>query len=1023
MRKYLVLLLIIFSEISISNAQTVADFVFLNTCFGDSVFMTSTSVSSNPILQTKWDIDSNGIFNDASGTNVKWLFPVYKAYKVGIQVITAVDTDFTYKTVTMLPRPLANFDIDFPRQCLLNFFTYTNKSTISSGSMKYFWDLGNGITTSTATDTTATYGAVGDYNVKLVVTSDKGCKDSITHTVTIVANTEADFLINDSAQCLVGNSFIFSGNSILCSPQLFSSWDLNGDGTFGDSNNIDPLPHIFTTPGTYKIGYMVMTSSDTDTIYKNVYVYPSPSVSFAITSDSGQCLSGNSFTFSNSSVLGGSGSMSFFWSFGDGGTSTAIIPLPYSYTQTGTHIVKLVATSDKGCKDSAIVSARIYEQPNVKFSLSDTIACYTDVINFTNQSSIASPWTLSYFWDFGDGSTSTSTSPSYIYSAAGTYTAKLIAVSDSNCKDSFLQKIYLLNNSKARFSINSDTQCFKGNLFNFVENSVSCYAKISTLWDLDNDGQFDDATTNSVNYSFPAAGNYSVGLKVVTAVDSDIVYLPVVVLPSPNAGYMVNDSTQEIGGNSFVFTNTSTPLVSLSSFWDFGDSYTSTLTNPTHAYTSVGTFPVKLIVTHTSGCIDFFQRNMYVFSPLNVGFIANPVCSGDSMIFIDTSKSGSPIVSIEWDFNNDHVYDDTGSIIKYRFPGPGGYLVGLKVTSTSTSDSIYKMVTVYSNPSVDFSFTETCQNSSVKFIDQSTSVDNIVKYYWDFDNNGTVDDSSGKMPSYIFKIPGVNLVKLTVVTDKNCKSFVVKGVKVYYQPNADFTAFNACDGDSVSIINNSTIISDTILNFLWNYGDGKDGIIRYDHKHLYSNAGTYTIRLIALSVKGCRDTVIKNVRVYNKPALNLSFSGPTTFYDGYSVTITANGTFDSTIWSHGPTTAAVTVNQSGVYKVRAVDSNGCNAFDSATVTVIKVDKFVAVDVITPNGDNINDYWVIRDLGYYSPVEISIFNRYGDLIYHSNDYKNDWDGKSDGKDLPEGAYYFVAKTKQNSVIKGTINILR
>ncbi|HPD66188.1 MAG TPA: PKD domain-containing protein [Bacteroidia bacterium] len=1023
MRKYLVLLLIIFSEISLTKAQTVADFVFLNVCFGDSVTLSSTSTSTNTILQINWDIDSNGAFTDATGATVKWLFPVYKTYVVGIQVISNADTDVVYKQVSMYPVPKAAFDIDFPRQCLSNFFTYTNKSTIASGTMTYFWDLGNGITTNTATDTTATYGALGDYNVKLVATSDNGCKDSITKVVTIVPKTEADFTINDTDQCLVGNSFLFSGNSILCDAQIFSSWDLNGDGTFGDSNNVDPLTHIFTTPGTYKIGYMVITTSDTDSVYKFVNVYPSPAVSFGITSDSGQCLSGNLFTFSNSTVLGGTGTLSYFWSFGDGGTSTATLPLPYTYATTGSYIVKLVATSDKGCKDSAVVTARIYDQPSVDFSITDTMFCYTDIISFTNQSTIPSPWTLSYVWDFGDGSTSTSTNPSYGYVTAGTYNVKLIATSDSNCTDSVIKKIYLFDSTQARMTVIGDTQCLNGNTFTFTEKSVSCTTIVSTFWDLNNDGKFDDASTPTVNYSFPAAGTYNVGLKVITPVDSDSIYYTVVVLPSPVAAYVVNDSTQDFTGNNFLFNNASTPLASLTSLWDFGDGFTATSTHASHSYAAVGNYPVKLIVTHTNGCQDSVIHLMQVYSPIEAGFIANAVCSGDSMVFIDTSKSGSPIVQIEWDFNADLVFDTIGSTIKYKFPGPGGYLVGMKVTSTTTYATVYKMVTVYSNPAADFTYSETCQNSLTKFNDASTAVDPIVKYYWDFDNNGTVDDSSGKTPSKIFSTAGVNLVKLTVVTNKNCKSFVIKGVKVNFQPNADFTAVNVCDGDSVSILNNTTIVSDTILNFLWNYGDGSDGIILYDHKHLYQTAGSYTIRLIALTTKGCRDTATKIVTVYNKPALTLRFNGPTTFYDGYDVTITANGTFDSTIWSHGPLTPAVTVNQTGVYKVRVVDSNGCQISDSAVVKVIKVDKFVAVDVITPNGDNINDYWIIRDLGYYSPVELTIFNRYGDVIYNSKDYKNDWDGTRDGKEIPEGAYYYVVKTKQNTVFRGTINILR
>jgi gliding motility-associated-like protein len=93
------------------------------------------------------------------------------------------------------------------------------------------------------------------------------------------------------------------------------------------------------------------------------------------------------------------------------------------------------------------------------------------------------------------------------------------------------------------------------------------------------------------------------------------------------------------------------------------------------------------------------------------------------------------------------------------------------------------------------------------------------------------------------------------------------------------------------------------------------------------------------------------------------------------------------------------------------------------VTVIKVAKFIATDVITPNGDAINDLWIIKDFGYYAPIDVSIYNRLGDVLFTSNNYQNDWDGKTNGESLPEGAYYYIVRTKQGDVYKGTINIIR
>jgi|GEM_PF-538004 len=1024
MRKYLLMIVLIVIMSLNLNAQTNADFVFSHACFGDSLTLTSTSTSPNPILQTNWDIDSNGLFTDAATAIVKLKFAVDKNYVVGIQVITAVDTAVLYKTVDVYPKPVADFEIDFPKQCLSNFFTFTNKTTIRSGNMTYFWDLGDGSTTSIAKDTVHIYPAtVATYNVKLVVTSDNFCKDSITKQTTIVDSSKADFSINDSVQCLVGNNFLFTNTSLLCDPLTSLSWDLNGDGVFGDSSNVDPLPHIITTPGTYKIGLKITTTVSTDSFYKFVTVNPSPAAGFTITSDSGQCLAGNSFTFNNSSILGGAGTLSYNWNMGDGSASTLIIPAPYSYSSSGTYMVKLIATSDKGCKDSINKNVRIYEQPSVKFSVSDTIACFTNTFNFNNLSAIASPWTLSYYWDFDDGSNSTATNPSQIYSSAGTYNVKLIATSDSNCKDSFTQSIYAISNTLARVGVNNDTQCIKGNAYIFTGSEITCNPVISTTWDLDNDGIFDDAITTIVNHNFTTAGVYNVGYKVVTSADSDSVYVQVVVLASPVAGFTVNDTTQEITVNNFIFTNSSTPAGLITYLWDFADGSTAPTKDVTKIYSVTGTYPVKLIVTHSNLCKDSLSQNVYVFSPIDAGFIANAVCDGDSMTFTDTTVSGSPITSVGWDFDNDLVPELFGKTIKYKFPATGTYNVGVFVTSTTSADTLYKNVVVNALPTAAFTSNEACQGATTTLTSTATSTDLITKYYWDFDNNGTVDDSSGAVVSTTYPTAGTKLIRHSVLTQKGCKTEIIGGIKVNNIPNPDFSFINVCDGDSMPFINNSTILTDSIINFLWDYGDGFDAIIRHDHKHYFLTPGTYTVTLTALTNKGCKASINKPVTVYPKPALTLTFSGPTTFYDGYNVIITATGVFDSTIWSTGAKTPAITVTKTGTYTVTVKDSNGCSLKDSASIVAVKVDEFIAVDIITPNGDNINDLWIVKDVGYFSPVEVSIYNRYGDLLYTSNDYKNDWDGKRDGDNLPEGAYYYIVRTKQGDVYKGTLNIIR
>jgi gliding motility-associated-like protein len=71
----------------------------------------------------------------------------------------------------------------------------------------------------------------------------------------------------------------------------------------------------------------------------------------------------------------------------------------------------------------------------------------------------------------------------------------------------------------------------------------------------------------------------------------------------------------------------------------------------------------------------------------------------------------------------------------------------------------------------------------------------------------------------------------------------------------------------------------------------------------------------------------------------------------------------------------------------------------------------------------NDYWYISDLEQYGSIEVTVYNRFGQVVYHSNSYKNDWDGKWKGYPLPSASYYYLIKSSAKGFITGVVNIVR
>lgn len=118
------------------------------------------------------------------------------------------------------------------------------------------------------------------------------------------------------------------------------------------------------------------------------------------------------------------------------------------------------------------------------------------------------------------------------------------------------------------------------------------------------------------------------------------------------------------------------------------------------------------------------------------------------------------------------------------------------------------------------------------------------------------------------------------------------------------------------------------------------------------------------------------------------------------------------------TTIVVEVLESGI----DLDFDG---IDDACDDDVNTTVVVVPSGFTPNGDGINDLFVITSLSNYDKVELYIYNRYGNLVYESQQYENDWDGTSskNGMDLPDGTYFYVLKLDGQAENNGYVYINR
>lgn len=766
-------------------------------------------------------------------------------------------------TLVVNPKPSPNFTVNNSLQCQrYHNFTYTNTSSISSGTISSLqWKLGDG-TVSSSSPVSKKYSATGNYTVKLILTSNLGCIDSISKTVSLFVSGNPKFTINDSDQCLSGNSFQFTNSSTISSGSLTYQWQF-GDGN--TSTTTSPTKS-YASAGMYTVR-LISTSNNgcLDTALKSLRVYSKPSVSFTLNATA-LCFKGHNFTTTNSSS-NVDGALSYLWKFGDGNTSTTTTPTK-KYSSYGNYALRLIATSSFGCKDSQTTNVSVYPQASLKFTVNDSDQCLSgNSYVFTNNSTVPSG-TLSYTWDFGDASSSSSTSPTKSYASRGIYTVKLYSNTNNNCKDTASKPVRVYSQPSMSNTVNSLAQCLKGNDFQFTNTSSNTDGTLSYLWNYGTG----TASTQNLKVSYAQAGSYNVWLKGTSSFGCrDSVLKQVTVHPQAKVQFKVNDSDQCFYAHNFVFTNSSSVSSGTLSYqWSFGDGNTSTQSQPQKNYTFPGTYTVRLISITNQQCRDTAFKPVRVYASPQVDYTVNTATQclkGNRYQFTNASTSADGSMTYNWKFG-----DGINSAVmspSYIYKTDGDVNVTLiATTSFGCKDSAVKTMTILPKAAVRFAANDSDQcfrNNSFIFANTTNiSRGTINSYLWRF-GDGTTSTSAA--PGKVYSTYGTYAVQLEVLSNAICRDTLVKNIRVYAQPQ---TSFNSNPGlvsclnyNKFQLASTSTIAEGSLLSN-WSFGDGNKASGN-TATHSYASAGSYNLKLLSTSNFGCTDSLTKQVTVNPSP--------------------------------------------------------------------------------------------------------------------------------------------------------------
>ncbi len=604
-------------------------------------------------------------------------------------------------------------------------------------------------------------------------------------------------------------------------------------------------------------------------------------------------------------------------------------------------------------------------------------------------------------------------------------------------------------------------------------NNISDYCKndLTYEWDF-GDGSVISTEENPI-HEFPTndiSQTYFVTLTVTSTSDglTDSLTIPFRATSINPSFFAIEDcGVVTITNYSFICGSTFDLYPSFSYSWDFGDGNPLIITGSDqpsfdYTYTSSGSYNITLTMTDTnSGAQFILERPIAVSVGLQPNFTYFPDCF--DVQFINTSTFCDPIVSYEWDFGDGTpISSDVSPIHTYSTVGPHTVTLTVNdgmVTRTYTGD-------ITLTPDVttpDFSFSVVC--NEVNFVDRTDSCSDLT-YQWDFGDGSAIDTSEN--PVHVFEYDTTYQIILTVndgTEDFSVSNTITIASAFDYNAPEDLLVCSVDEsiGSAFSLVFQSDIILGNvdpnlpfrpIVTYHLTEVEAENGINAQsvdfintmDPQSLFArveeNLGCY--RVFPFEIKVEEIPIVNTIedinlcssqetsRLYDLSQLNARlFEG----LDQSNVNLTYHESEDDANQNLNPIInvnliagidTTVFTRAENIVEPSCFSINQFNLrLDNQNTDVDDICLLTFANVLTPNGDGANDTFFIDKIESFPNNRLTIYNRWGNKVYETLGYKNNWSGTYQGKPLPVATYYYIIELNDEEKRKhsGYISILR
>ncbi|MCK5415330.1 MAG: PKD domain-containing protein, partial [Thermoplasmata archaeon] len=846
------------------------------------------------------------IFGDtttASGDIVDHSYDHNGSYNV---TVVAVDDDgaLTYKTVRIIVGNTAPFAVARANKgYVLTFvdveFNATSSSDDDDNIATFAWDFGDG-RSAKGPIVSHNYTDDGTYVVTLTVT-DTGGTFGISTVTVIVGNREPVVGFIDIT-VLTGETAHLNGNLCWDRDGYIASymWDLGGGLVYTTAN----ATHSWESPGVKTIKLMIWDDDGaTNETSFNITVLNRSPVAVMTASPLKTTLAKPVHFNGNSSYDPDGTIVNWTWTFGDGYKGYGE-EVDHIYSVYGTYLATLTIRDDTGGINTTGVLITVRNQPpTASMNISLYTALTGETITFDgSNSSDPENQIANYYWSFGDGESDTGPVVTHAFADDGWYKVRLTVV-DQDSTSSFMETSIKVFNRMPIASAEVDPATVKTLEGVSFSGASSKDEDGSILWYKWSFGDGKMGFGETVVHVFLDDGVYSVALTVtdddggeaVTTVEVTVVNRAPFAVAGDDPQTRTGIPVRLDGRGSYDLDGT----ISLY-HWDFGDETTADGPVVTHAFPTYGTFLVTLTVTDDDGKTASGNLTVTVENVQPVASITGDtrILSGEVMELVGTSSYDldGNIVEYRWDLG-DGTGQEVGPIIEHSYNKFGTYEVTLTVEDDGGLTSSISMVVEVLNRRpvavVSASLTVLPTGDTVD-MDGTASSDpdgSVETYTWIF-GDGSV--AYGSQVSHVYSDDGIYMVVLTVTdndggTDSN-------SIFIQVENRQPLPALEAPSETStlveVDLNAEGTLDPDGLVSgYYWDFGDGA-GDNGWNVTHVYTTAGTYTIRLTVMDDDGRTATTSVTIEVINRPPEAVA-EAPLSSMENSTVKFDASGSYDS----------------------------------------------------------------------------------------------------------------------------------